>query len=788
MTHLLDSLRVPPPEVSISEVKEIAQNIFGLAGDIKILGGERDCNYRLKSDQGDYLIKIANTAEPDQLLDMQCQALAHIQARDPSLPVSNLITTIEGKNWGTCKLKSGVDMRVRGFNFMPGIQFDHAPEDSRLMLDLGNKLAKMNLALRGFFHPAAQHPLGWNIQCFDQLKGLEIFIGDDEVKQQILEVMTRFETEVKPNLAGCRTQVIHNDVSFHNTVVDPDNPTVISGIFDFGDMIHAPLIQDLATTTSEIGAGCIDSLAQCAEIVSGFHAVSPLEDIEFKLLPDLMATRLAMGIMIDAWSSSEAQWNDDREYLIGWHEKSIAMLEIIQTTGPKQIETLFRNVCGVHVSGAIHGNNSNHLDDQFRRRQQYLGNARHFAYDEPVHVVRSKGVWLYDTNGNAFLDAYNNVPHAGHCHPRIVDAIARQTATLNTNTRYLYDVITQYAERLTATLPDGLDCCYFVSSGSEANDLAWRLSKSWTGNQGGLVLENAYHGITEATDHLTPYSHDGSKKSQEFIAAFPGPNDYRGPWKRDDPNRGPKYAEYCRTAIAQLSDHGHKPASFIMDMIMSSSGIFTSPPDYLEAVYKIARDAGALCIADEVQSGFGRTGKHMWGFQFGDISPDIVTFGKPIAGGYPMGLVVTTREISQKFEATHEFFSTTGGNPVACAAALAMLDVIEDENLMVNANDVGGNLINGLQSLMEHHSIIGDVRGSGLFIGVELVNDRQTQEPAPEKATWVANQMKRQGVLIGIDGIHNNVLKIRPPMVFNNDHVKILVEKLAYALSREHLN
>ena len=403
---------------------------------------------------------------------------------------------------------------------------------------------------------------------------------------------------------------------------------------------------------------------------------------------------------------------------------------------------------------------------------------RTISYAVPLNVVRGEGVWLEDKTGKRYLDAFNNVPHVGHCHPRVVDAVVRQTASLNTNTRYLYDQLPDYAEQLLSTLPGELDTCYFVSSGSEANDLAWRMAKVWTGHSGGMVLQFAYHGVTDAVFDLSPAEKVGRENTCTHIVEMPAPDDFRGRWKRDDPDRGRRYADYCDGAIEQLADNGHQPAAFFMDMVMSTNGIMVSPPDYLPAVFEKIRAAGGLCVADEVQSGFGRLGKSMWGFEAAGAMPDFVTFGKPIAGGYPMGMVVTRREIAERFEASCEFFSTTGGNPVACAAASAVLAVVQQDRLMENAERVGSMISAGITDLAKRHPCIGDVRGSGLFIGVDLISDPATLAPDSAMANRVANDLKEAGVLVGVDGRGANVLKIRPPMVFGDDHCAQLLDTL----------
>ncbi len=780
---LLDSLTVAPPDISVEEIAEIAETQFDLDGPIKLLGGERDRNFLVSNAQGDTLIKVANTSEDDALLEMQCQALEHIERYAPDLPVPRLIRTEQGDAWATVIIASGESLRVRAFTYLPGIPVDHAPMDSGLMKNLGRMVARLDHALRGFFHPSCGHTIAWDVQRLDQMEDLLVHVVDPDEKTLIQKTIIAFKRDIKPKLGNFRAQAIHNDVSFHNTVVDPENPTHVTGIFDFGDMVYGPLIQDLANAAVEIPVGSRDALARSAEIVAGFHEITPLEDDEIAALPGMFAARLAQCLILESWSDAKLTWTDDRDHLDGWRSKCVMTLTEIHKTGFDELEIQLRAVCGLPAKHARETEQQPDFDKALANRNQFLGNAGYIAYDTPIHLSRGEGVWLIDHQGKRYLDAYNNVPHAGHCHPRIVSAISRQTARLNTNTRYLYDIAANYAERLSSTLPEGLDACYFVSSGSEANDLAWRLATTCTGNNGALILEHAYHGVTEAIDAISPSEGKNGSSHFNHVAEITAQDDYRGPWKRSDPERGRKYAAYADDAIRQLKSRGHSPAAFFMDMIMSSSGIFAPAPGYLEGLFDSVRHSGGLCIADEVQSGFGRTGTHMWGFEAGNVIPDIVTFGKPIAGGYPMGLVVTTREIADQFEQTTEFFSTTGGNPVACAAAMAMLDVIEDESLMENAHRIGAGIMSGIQSLSDRFPIIGDVRGSGFFIGVELVKDKQTLEPASYETKQVMNILRNNGVLVGMDGIHENVLKIRPPMVFAEHHVEILLHELENALS-----
>ena len=413
------------------------------------------------------------------------------------------------------------------------------------------------------------------------------------------------------------------------------------------------------------------------------------------------------------------------------------------------------------------------------RRRQHMGSQLYMFYDPPVHLMRSEGVWLYDAKRRVYLDAYNNVPHVGHCHPQVVEAIARQAARLNTNTRYLYDEVLDYAERLTATLPAGLDVAAFVNSGSEAVDLAWRMAKAHTGQGGAIVMEEAYHGWTDAVDALSPA---GKSTLAPHVRMLMAPDSYRGPHRPDVADRAARYAADADRAIESLSTTGQRPAAFIVDPGFCTNGILEPLPGYLSQVFDKMRAAGAVCIADEVQTGFGRVGSQMWGFGLHGATPDIVTLGKPVANGHPLGVVVTRREIMDSFMSRTSFFSTFGGNNVACAAGMAVLDVLEREQLQANAQRVGEHLKTGLRALQRKHDLIGDVRGMGLVIGVELVTDRKALTPATKETKRVLNLMRDHGVLVGYEGRYVNIVKVRPPMPFKIEHADQTVDAMDKAL------
>ena len=419
-------------------------------------------------------------------------------------------------------------------------------------------------------------------------------------------------------------------------------------------------------------------------------------------------------------------------------------------------------------------------------RRKLLGPSLSISYRRPLEMVRGKGAYLFDDGGQPHLDCVNNVAHVGHAHPRVVRAGQEQIAVLNTNTRYLHDSLTEYARRLAATLPDPLGVCFFVCSGSEANELALRMARTHTGRQGMVVLEGGYHGNTSSLVQLSSYKFDGpgGVGPPPWVASVPMPDGYRGRYRSSDPDCGARYAEEVGRAVEAL---GGRPAGFLFESILSCGGQIVLPEGFLSDSFERVRAAGGVCIADEVQVGFGRAGSSFWAFEDHGVVPDIVTLGKPIGNGHPLAAVVTTPEIADSFNNGMEYFNTFGGNPVSCRIGLVVLDVIEEEGLQDHARRVGERLLAGLEGLVERHPVVGDARGTGLFQGIELVTDRESLDPAPRHATCLVERMRDRGILLSTDGPLHNVVKIKPPLVFDEADADRLVETLDEVLEEDAL-
>lgn len=420
-------------------------------------------------------------------------------------------------------------------------------------------------------------------------------------------------------------------------------------------------------------------------------------------------------------------------------------------------------------------------------RRVHLGASLSIAYRRPLTMVRGFMQHLYDESGRIFLDAVNNVPHVGHSHPRVVRAAQRQMAMLNTNTRYLHPLLARYIQRLAATMPAPLSVVYLVNSGSEANELALRLARTHTGRKDLLVVDNAYHGHTTTLVEISPYKSDGPGGSgvPDYVHKCLMPDPYRGPYRGYGEETGAAYARDIQSRIAAAQAQGREIAAFICESLLGCGGQIVLPDGYLREAYRATRAAGGVCIADEVQVGFGRVGTHRWGFETQGVIPDIVTLGKPIGNGHPLAAVITTAEIAASFANGMEYFNTFGGNPVSCAVGLAVLDVIATDQLQERARVVGEHLRAGLRGLQTRHAIVGDVRGLGLFIGVELVRGRELLTPAGAEASYIAERMKDHGILIGTDGPFHNVLKIKPPLAFGQDDADHLVTTLDRVLGED---
>jgi 4-aminobutyrate aminotransferase-like enzyme/aminoglycoside phosphotransferase (APT) family kinase protein len=747
---------------------------YGLEGRWNRLEGERDQNFRIAQDDGvSFVFKVCHPEEGNSVLSCQALALEHIAAVNPSVPVPRLIRSRGGEilpllNYG------GQIYPVMVLSWLPGEVVGKSMLDWAAFRDLGAKLARLGLAMRGFTHGApAGRGLVWDTR---QVLQLAPYVSDlPAADQGIMEdILDRHRSSVAPALQGMRSQIIHGDVHPFNSLLGENG--LVSGIIDFGDLVHGPLVLDLANAAADFLSPDGDPLQTIYELTRGYSSVTPLEETEADALLDLIEVRLAMTPLIDALKARNGIASQG--YLSDFNGRSLPMIRELRSVGRDKLRDTIRRAATYPPAGRRHPATP---EEAIARRRKVMGDKLYVFYDPPLHIVRGEGVWLTSSEGRRYLDCYNNVPHVGHCHPYVSEAISRQARTLNTNTRYVTDQSLEYAERLAALSSDGLNAVVFVNSGSEANDLAWRMAKAWTGKQGGLAMEFAYHGITEAIDAFSP-SNTPVSWYAPHIRLLPAPDTYRGMYGPDEKDPGGRYAALAEPLIADLEAEGFGVAAVMIDSAFMTNGILDAPPGYLQGVVDRVRAAGGSFIADEVQSGFGRMGTAFWGHRHHGVIPDFITIGKPAGNGHPLGAVITRPEILSHFLKPGPFFSTFGGNNVACAAGIAVLDVIHDEGLVENSRITGEYFRGLLRQLMAKHEVIGDVRGVGLATGVELVLDRKSKTPAGELVPQLLNRLRDQSVLMGGEGKFGNVLKIRPPIVFTKENAQLAVSALDRAL------
>ena len=997
------------PDFSINAAAALLAEHYGLSGTLSPLASERDQNFKVETAEGTFILKIVNAAEPEVESDFQTALLAHLGTHAGDLPVPHIRPALSGASLASTTGPNGMRHRIRLVSWVEGRPLAETDRSDAALRSLGRMLGRFDAALKGFLHPGALRDLDWDIRHAGRSAGRLSHVADAEDRALLERFLARFAA-IAPRLATLRAAVIHNDANDWNVLVDDGDADRISGLIDFGDALHAPVVAEVAIAAAYAGLDHADPIGAAAAIAGGFHAEYPLLEEEVDLLYDLIAIRLVTSVTISASRRSHAA---DNPYLAISERPAWALLRKLDRMNPRFATAILRKACGFEaapgaraVAGWIARNRKslapllarpaatypaalvpygdpNHPMTQKSaaeqpdaaqaiwevhcrqngielgigpfgeersvyagemfvsrfiektRRTRHLGldlfmaagtkvftplpatvvsveietdplgygclialrhepegcppfvslwghlaheatgrltpgqrleagalvgemgapaenggwaphlhlqlstdtnlsateilgvgearyldvwaelfpDASAFAgiagefyerhgrsheeivrlrrelllpnlsisYDKPIKFVRGDGVFLIDDGGRAYLDCFNNVCHIGHAHPAVVEAMAKQAGTLNTNTRYLHDNIVAYAERLTATMPKELTVAGFVNSGSEANSLALRLMRAHTGRENVITLDWSYHGTTQELIDISPYKfrRKGGKGQKPHVHVAAVPDSYRAPDNWPVEEHGRRFAESVAERIAEMQARGEGPGAFIAESIPSVAGQVFLPEGYLKEVYRLVREAGGVCIADEVQVGFGRVGSHWWAFETQGVVPDIVTMGKPIGDGHPMAAVVTTRAVTDSFDNGMEYFNTFGGNPVSCAVGLAVLDVIEGQDLRGNALAIGTYLMDAFRAMQTRHEVIGDVRGLGLFLGIELVTDRRTKAPATDFARAVCNGARRRGVLMGTEGPHDNVLKMRPPMIFSKrdaDHLIAVLE------------
>ena len=747
-------------------MREFLRSAYGLEAAIRPLPGENH-NVLVEHPGGRAVLKIATQGQEPGALALEHEAIEHLARGELGLGLPRTVPARDGAVVTAYPAAADVRLPARLSAFVTGTPWSElAAPDAALQVELGRTLARLAAALAGFAPAAGRRNHRWDLTRVDDLRPAIALVADLSRRRLLADAFHRWRALALPRLGELPASFIHGDANDENVLVADGH---VVGLLDFGDALENPTVCELAVAMTYACLRQPDPLAVGARIVAGYQELRVLGDGERRALLPLVCGRLAASLATAAERRHTGAGT--RNHFLT-EEPAWELLARLLAVDPANAEAALTGAAAPPAAASGAGS-------LLARRRRRLGPSLSLAYDEPLEIVRGAGQYLYDRRGRPYLDLVNNVCHVGHCHPRVVAAGQRQMAILNTNTRYLYRELTDYAERLTATLPEPLRVCYFVNSGSEANELAVRLARAHTGRRGMLVVEGAYHGHTSTLIELSPYKflgRGGSGRAAPWVGVVPMPDGYRGPHKGQGPAAGRAYGDAVGAALARATE---PVAGLLVEPFLGCGGQIVPPAGYLERAYAHVRAAGGVCIADEVQVGFGRPGSHFWAFETQSVVPDVVVMGKPIGNGHPLAAVVTSPEIAASFANGMEFFSTFGGNPVSCAIGLAVLDVIAEEGLQERARALGGRFLDGLRELARRHELVGDVRGLGLFLGVELVADRRTLAPAAAAAAALVERMKRRGILLSTDGPLHNVLKIKPPLVLTRadvDHALLALD------------
>lgn len=745
-----------------TQLETLIENEFGLKNPtFQKINGYDNVNYRVTTTDNSYVLKTyVYTEELLSVLSSENKALVKLSDQNDTYP-----KPIPFKNSTLLKVIEIEGQRIicRLLTFLQGDFLGAIEPNVTVFESLGTALAEMDLKLASISDFALKgRTQNWDLQYFTRNKKYISAIPDASNQSLVSYFFQQFEQIVTPRLEGLRKQVIHNDANEWNVLTKGN---VVTGFIDFGDIAFAPLVNEVAIAMTYAGYDKENPLRYPCMVLAAYHKVVPLYEEEIALLYYLIAARLCTSVCNSAYAK---QIDPENTYANSSEENAWKTLKKWIALNPVQVENEFRTVTGFSLKKGAS------IDLALDKRATHISSILSLSYQKPIQMERAAFQYMYDVHGATFLDAYNNIPHVGHSHPSVVEAAQRQLAKLNTNTRYVYDLLADYAEKLVSKFPKSLNKVFFVNSGSAASDLAIRMAKIHTGKSKMMVMEHGYHGNTQTSIDISDYKFNNSKGQgqKDYIVKTPIPDSYRG--KYTDQNAGRSFA---LDAINELQDEFGTMAAFIAEPIVGCGGQVPLASGYLKKLYPEIRKHGGVCISDEVQTGFGRLGHYFWGYEMHDVVPDIVVLGKPMGNGHPIGAVVVSDEIAASFEKGVEFFSSFGGNPVSCAIGIAVLETIEKEGLQENAKVVGDYYQQELSKLRAKHPAIGDVRGSGLFIGIDIVHPN-TKRTNRELANYLKNEMRNRHILISTDGPDDSVLKTKPPLCFNKDNVDTVIATL----------
>ncbi|MGW4487186.1 aminotransferase class III-fold pyridoxal phosphate-dependent enzyme [Amycolatopsis sp. NPDC004368] len=761
MTTATGIFAEPAPKFSPEGLHAVLGEHWALTEPIlKPLDSERDLNVLV---DGRFVLKISNPAEQAEVVEMETLALEHVHAADPELPVPETVPTTAGESVAHPRDDAGRECLARLITLLPGSPLEGGPLDLALAEQVGAVAARVSVALQGFFHPRAGRTLMWDIRRMP-----EVLAAAGLATGRLGELAER----VAPALAATATLpagVQHADVTLTNVLASRGG---VTGVIDFGDMHHTAAVADLAVTLTSVlrlSGGDDGRLWRLTDaVLRGYQRHRALSPAEVAVLGELVIARLLTTLAVSA--TRRGPHADNHRYITQYDTNSEQALDLLSALSVRELADRLARLAGTRdLTAAIA---PDHLAT--RRAQAMGGRLAPLFYRRPLEIVGGEGPWLHARDGARYLDAYNNVAVVGHTHPAVTRAVGLQLGRLNTHSRYLHSAIVELSERILATMPAPLDTVLFTTSGTEANELAWRLATEYTGGSAAVIAEHAYHGASKWMADLSSNEWPAGYRPAH-VATFEAP---RGPATGLTETVA---AERIHRADEKLRAAGERPALVLADSQFTSEGILDVPGAFMAGLLSGAHAAGALYLADEVQSGYGRSGPQLWRFLLAGVTPDLVTLGKPMGAGYPIGAVVTRREIADALASGYEYFSTFAATPAAAAAGHAVLDVLELTDLPARAAATGENLRAGLGALAAEEPLLGDVRGVGLLAGVDVLATGAST--SREVARALLSELVGQGVLAGSTGPRGDVLKVRPPLVWEDEHVSLFLERLRRALA-----
>lgn len=770
-------LDTPAPRLSEESIKRLLTTLWGIdADELRPLDSERDLNLMI---DGRYVLKVSNPAEDPDVVDMENTAMSHAASAAPDLPLPALLPCRDGALVTPIEDDNGARCLARMLTVLPGEAAEGRPITVELAAEVGALAARTSLALQGMFHRAADRELDWDVRTAAGLLGAPGVLdrlGDSG--RRLRSALPALQAAAA-RCASLPSGINHADVTLTNVLLTGSGEaTRISGLIDFGDMQHTAHVCDLAVTLTSVlrntaAESPADTWALSAAVLNGYQRHRQLTRDEAEVLPDLVLARLGLTLAISQRRAVEH--TDNLDYINQYDAATVRVLAELTDLDPGELHRRLHRLAG--TGRAWLGQPAPEPAELLRRRQAVTGGTLSpVFYSQPLNIARGEGPWLFTAEGTRYLDAYNNVAVVGHAHPVVVQSVSRQLRLLNTHSRYLHGDLVELGERLLATMPAELDTILFTTSGTEANELAWRMATAVTGGNAAIIAEHAYHGSSKWLADLSPNEWPPGHRP-EHIERYAAPRPSTGGVDRATA------IQRVTDAGARLGAAGDRAALVLADLGFTSEGILDAPAEFIGGLVAGAHECGALFLADEVQSGFGRVGPAMWRFALAEVTPDFVTLGKPMGAGYPIGALVTRREIADALARDYEYFSTFAGSAAAAASGLAVLDVLESERIPQRAVEVGEYLRERLRVLAARDARLGEVRGIGLIAGVDVVGGGPEREARRTFARALLDALRDRHVLAGLTGPDGTVLKIRPPLVWQETHADLLVTRLEESLA-----